>query len=228
MNLEILYEDNHLIAVNKPAGILVQGDISEEENLMDKVKKYLKEKYKKEGNVFLGLIHRLDRNVSGIVLFAKTSKGASRLSEQFRNHTVEKIYHAWVEGKPPQQTDTLKHFLVKDENKNKTEVFEKEVVGSQYAELTYEITPHPSLSNTGCWTNKEVTFLKVKLGTGRSHQIRAQLAHIGCPIVGDVKYGASKALSDQSILLSATELRFDTATEPKRVSLVAPLPQLNI
>lgn len=227
MNLEILYEDNHLIAVNKPAGILVQGDISGEENLMDEVKKYLKEKYKKEGNVFLGLIHRLDRNVSGIVLFAKTSKGASRLSEQFRNHKVEKIYHAWVEGRPPKGSDTLEHHLVKDENKNKTTVHQEEIPGSQHAELSYEIVKHSVFNNLNVSTcHVDASLLKIKLGTGRSHQIRAQLAFIGCPIVGDVKYGSSKVLPDQSIALRATSLSFDTATEQKKITLNIPKPNL--
>jgi len=210
MTLEVLYEDNHLIAVNKPAGMLVQED------LLPEVKKYLKEKYQKPGNVFLGLIHRLDRNVSGIVLLAKTSKGASRLSEQFRLHTIEKIYHAWVEGVPQPSKGILRHFLSKNEHANKTKVFEKEVPDSQYAELSYELVK----------TEGDFSLVKVYLKTGRSHQIRAQLAHIGCPIVGDVKYGAKKALPDQSLKLVATELHFDTATEGKREVIKLPVPNL--
>ncbi len=135
MKLQVLYEDNHLIAVNKPAGMLTQGDDSGEVSLMDEVRNYLKEKYQKRGNVFLGLLHRLDRNVSGIVLFAKTSKGASRLSEQFRNHTIKKIYHAWVEGIPKNQKAVLKNYLIKDEPKNKTTVNYTKVPGSDYADL---------------------------------------------------------------------------------------------
>jgi 23S rRNA pseudouridine1911/1915/1917 synthase len=210
MTPNVLYEDNHLIAVNKPAGILVQ------EELLPLVKNYLKEKYQKPGNVFLGLIHRLDRNVSGIVLLAKTSKGASRLSEQFRLHTIEKIYHAWVEGIPKEKKGTLKHFLLKDEKTNKTSVHEKEIPGSQDAELSYEVVK----------TEGNHSLLKIYLKTGRSHQIRAQLSHIGCPIVGDVKYGASKALPDQSLKLVATELHFDTATEGKRQVITIPVPML--
>jgi 23S rRNA pseudouridine1911/1915/1917 synthase len=210
MQLHVLYEDNHLIAVNKPAGVLVQ------EELIPMVKEYLKDKYKKPGNVFLGLIHRLDRNVSGIVLLAKTSKGAARLSEQFREHTTQKIYHAWVEGIPKQPRTTLKNYVIKDEQKNFTSVFDTEVPGSLDAELSYEVVK----------TEGDFSLLKINLATGRSHQIRAQLAHIGCPIVGDIKYGAKKALPDQSLKLIATELRFATATEDKEIVLAVPLPTL--
>jgi len=200
--IKVLYEDNHLIAVFKPAGVLVQGDETGDKCLMDEVKKYLKEKYKKPGNVFLGLLHRLDRPVSGIVLFAKTSKGASRLSEQFRNHTVKKVYYALAEKAPKQKSGTLIHYLKKDEKRNYTTVFDKPTDGALKAELDYEVV--------------DKNILKIHLKTGRSHQIRSQLAHIGCPIVGDVKYGAKKALLDGSIPLCATELSFETATTKER------------
>lgn len=206
MEAEVLYEDNHLIAVKKPAGMLIQ------EELLPLVKKYLKNKYQKPGNVFLGLLHRLDRNVSGIVLLAKTSKGASRLSEQFRDHTTEKIYHALVEGVPKSPKGTLKNYLVKDEKANKVAVFDTEGPGSLYAELSYEVVK----------TEGTTSLLKIYLKTGRPHQIRAQLSHIGCPIVGDVKYGATKAFPDQSLKLMATELHFDTATEGKRQIIKIP------
>ncbi|MSR71309.1 MAG: RluA family pseudouridine synthase [Candidatus Taylorbacteria bacterium] len=217
MKLEVLYEDNHLIAVEKPAGVLTQGDESGEKSLLEYVKEYLKEKHKKEGNVFLGLLHRLDRNVSGVVLFAKTSKGASRLSEQFRNHTVRKIYHALVEGTLKDKKGILKNYLIKDEIKNKTSVYDKEIAGSQYAELSYEIleTKH-SVFGVG-----EASLVKIELKTGRSHQIRAQFSYIGHPIIGDVKYGASGALPDQSIKLSAVELHFETATGTSPVSITS-------
>ncbi len=215
MEIKVLYEDNHLIAVEKPAGVLVQ------EELLPGVKAYIKEKYQKPGNVFLGLIHRLDRNVSGIILFAKTSKGASRLSEQFREHSNQKIYHAWVEGVPKQATATLKNYLLKNEEKNVTKVFDKEVPGSQYAELSYEVIKSEEHPEFGM-----CTLVKVILKTGRSHQIRAQLSYIGCPIVGDVKYGAQKALPDQSLKLVATELHFDTATETMRQVITLPVPEL--
>ncbi len=214
MDMQILYEDNHLIAVYKPAGILVQGDRSGEQCLMDEVKQYLKEKYEKSGNVFLGLIHRLDRNVSGIVLFAKTSKGASRLSEQFREHTVEKIYHAVVVGRPKQPKQILQHWLVKDENKNKTTVYDRQVAGSALAELAYEVVE----------SNGNYSLLKIKLGTGRSHQIRAQLAFIGFPLVGDIKYGALVVLPNQEIALSATSLSFGLATKEERKTINVEVP----
>ncbi len=215
MSLKVLYEDNHLIAVYKPAGVLVQGDKSGDMCLMDEVKNYLKEKYNKPGNVFLGLIHRLDRNVQGIVLFAKTSKGASRLSEQWREHSVEKIYHAVVVGKPPMGKDRLAHWLVKDENKNKTTVYDQQVAGSQLAELFYEIIQ----------SNGNYSLLKIKLGTGRSHQIRSQLAFIGCPIVGDAKYGSAEKLPDQAIGLAATSLSFDLATGEERKTIDVAIPK---
>jgi 23S rRNA pseudouridine1911/1915/1917 synthase len=214
MSVTVLYEDNHLIAVYKPAGVLVQGDKSGDASLMDNVKEYLKNKYQKPGNVFLGLVHRLDRNVQGVVLFAKTSKGASRLSEQFRQHTVEKIYHAVVIGKPSQQKGVLTHWLVKDENKNKTTVYDKQVKGSQPAELFYEVVK----------SNGKHALLKIRLGTGRSHQIRSQLAFIGCPIAGDVKYGSKEVLPDHEIALAATSLGFDLATGEGRKTIKAEIP----
>ncbi len=162
MDLKVLYEDNHLIAVFKPVGVLTQGDITGDRCLMDEVKSYLKEKYKKPGNVFLGLLHRLDRPASGIVLFAKTSKGASRLSEQFRNRTIEKTYHALVLGRPKQNKGNLVDFLKKgDTGKPKR------------AELDYEV-----ISSGG-----KYSLLKINLKTGRFHQIRNQLELLGHPIV---------------------------------------------
>ena len=215
MPLKILYEDNHLIAVFKPSGVLVHADKSGEPTLMDEVKYYLKQKYHKTGKVFLGLLHRLDRNVQGIILFAKTSKGAARLSEQFRNHTIEKIYHAVVEGKPRKETETLVHYLTKDESKNKTTVNSKQTLGSQVAELSYEVVK----------SNGKYSLLKIKLGTGRPHQIRAQLAEIGCPIVGDIKYGAKGQLADHELALAATSLSFVTATGEQRQNLHVSIPK---
>ena len=211
----VLYEDNHLIAVLKPAGVLVQGDNSGDESLLETTKAYLKTKYGKPGNVFLGLIHRLDRNVSGIVLFAKTSKGASRLSEQFRLHTVEKIYHAWVEGSVERSTATLSHFLAHQEKNNKTKVYDHETHGADYAELSWEVVERAT----------DKTLLKIRLKTGRHHQIRAQLAHAGHPILGDVKYGAHHAFPDQHLALYATELHFDTATSGERKVITIPVPK---
>ncbi|OGH88092.1 MAG: hypothetical protein A3J93_05565 [Candidatus Magasanikbacteria bacterium RIFOXYC2_FULL_42_28] len=202
MTIQVIYEDNHLVAVFKPAGVLVQGDETGDKCLMDEVKKYLKEKYQKPGNVFLGMLHRLDRPVSGIVLFAKTSKGASRLSEQFRAHTITKIYTALVEGIPREKSATLVHYLLKDKNKNIVEVFDKPTTGALRAELNYQVIKH--------FNGR--ALLEIILKTGRSHQIRSQLKTIGCPIVGDVKYGGPKWQYPSEIALCATELAFKLAT----------------
>ena len=212
MDIKVLYEDNHLIAVYKPAGILVQGDKSGDISMIEEVKMYIKDKYQKPGNVFLGLVHRLDRNVDGIVLFAKTSKGASRISEQFRNHSVKKEYHAWVHGdfinkkindnnvndnkenssneiSSNNPRTTLINYLRHDENMNLSEVFDQSTAGADIAELSYELVK----TEEGLSKSKPEKFslLKVILKTGRHHQIRAQLSHIGHPIVGDSKYGST-------------------------------------
>jgi len=165
-------------------------------------KKYLKEKYHKPGQVFLGLLHRLDRPVSGVVLFAKTSKGAARLSEQIRTHKVEKIYNALIEGKLKNKKGTLINWILKNEKTNKVQVFDKETKDALYAELSYEVLKEKDGKS----------LVKIILKTGRPHQIRAQFAHLGHPLVGDVKYGAKEALKDQSIALSAVSLTFKTAT----------------
>jgi 23S rRNA pseudouridine1911/1915/1917 synthase len=214
MNIRVLYEDNHLIAVYKPAGVLVQGDKSGDISMIEEVKMYIKQKYEKPGNVFLGLIHRLDRNVDGIVLFAKTSKGASRISEQFRNHTVKKEYHAWVHGIIKEKNAMLVNFLKHDENHNLAEVFDEEIAGADRAELAYDLIK----------TEGEFSLLKIVLKTGRHHQIRAQLSHLGHPIVGDNKYGSTLKLPEQRIALTATSLSFETATtkEQKVVALEIP------
>ncbi|PIT88653.1 MAG: RNA pseudouridine synthase [Candidatus Magasanikbacteria bacterium CG10_big_fil_rev_8_21_14_0_10_36_32] len=202
MSVKVLYEDNHLIAVFKPSGVLVQGDKTGDVCLMDEVKEYLKEKYKKQGNVFLGLLHRLDRPVSGIILFSKTSKGASRLSEQIRNHKIKKEYQALVEGNLKKSKDILINYLLHDEKTNKTQVLNKEKTGAQYAELDYEVLEK----------RKKNTLLKINLKTGRHHQIRIQLSQIGHPIVGDKKYGAKTPYQEGQIALCAVSLTFQTAT----------------
>jgi 23S rRNA pseudouridine1911/1915/1917 synthase len=214
VDLKILYEDNHLIAVYKPAGILVQEDKTGDSSLLDQVRYYLKNKYHKPGKVFLGLVHRLDRPVSGVIIFGKTSKGAARLSEQFREHTVEKIYHAVVCGRPTKNTETIVHHIVKDENKNKVKIYDSPTKDSKDAELTYEVIQ----------SNLKYSLLKIQLGTGRSHQIRAQLSTIGHPIVGDVKYGAPEPLPDKSLALCATSLEFNTATGEDRIKLETEIP----
>lgn len=211
--LNVIYEDNHLIAVVKPAGLLTQGDKTGDESLLEQVREYLKNKYKKPGNVFVGLVHRLDRNVSGIVLFAKTSKGASRLSEQIRNHEVDKIYTATVEGIVSPTKGKLEHYLDKDEGLNKVQISDKPIQGYKKVVLEFEVLSQFTIHNT------PVTSLKIHLETGRSHQIRAQLAHIGHPILGDIKYGSNKKLPDNRIDLTASELTFKTATGDKEIKL---------
>ncbi len=214
MKLKILYEDNHLIAVYKPAGILTQSNESRGLNLMGEVKKHLKERYKKPGNVFLGLLHRLDRPVSGVILFAKTSKGASRLSEQFRNQTIEKIYHALVIGKPKQKRGMLIHFLKKDKKIKRMLIFENKKPGTKIAKLFYEVIA----------SNNKYSLLKIQIKTGKFHQIRVQLSSIDCPVLGDLKYGAPFALPDRSIALSATSLSFQTATKNEKKQISVPIP----
>lgn len=205
--LHILYEDNHVIAVFKLAGVLVQADDSGDICLMDQVKQHLKDVYHKPGNVFLGLIHRLDRPVAGIVIFGKTSKGASRLSAQFRDRSVSKTYHALVEGELSHHKDVLVHFISKDRDKNKVTVYDHEMMGASRAELSYEV----------CESGHGVSLVQVVLKTGRPHQIRSQFAHIGHPLVGDVKYGARTSLPDRSIALVASSLAFDTPVGGERV-----------
>ncbi len=208
--IQVLYEDNHVIAVVKPAGMLAQGDKTGDESMIDEVKKYLKEKYKKPGNVFVGLLHRLDRPVSGIMLFAKTSKGASRLSEQFRNHQIEKIYHAIVIGKPKVQRGVLVNVLKKSGRRASTES-----AGGKEAVLYYEVIT----------SNQKYSLLKIKIDTGKFHQIRAQLSAAGFPILGDVKYGGQKWEDEKSIALCATNITFKTATGEKTIRLSTTTPK---
>lgn len=214
MEIKVLYEDNHLIAVYKPAGILVQGDKSGDISLLDAVKAFLKRKYNKLGNVFLGLIHRLDRNVDGIVLFAKTSKGASRISEQFRRHSIEKVYHAWVHGVVKDNSRVLVNFLRHDADQNYTSVFDKEMIDSDRSELAFELVR----------TEGDFSLLKVVLKTGRQHQIRAQLSHIKHPVVGDTKYGSSIILPEKRMMLTATSLKFVTATTEQVKTITIEIP----
>ena len=194
----VLYEDNHIIIVNKPACIPVQEDKTQDTSLVDIVKQYVKEKYAKPGEVFLGVIHRLDRPVSGIVVFAKTSKALVRLNEMMKNRQIEKTYWAVVKNKPPKLEDTLTHYLTRNESKNKSFVYSEERPGTVKAELTYHL-----ISNA-----ENYYLLEVELHTGRHHQIRAQLAAIHCPIKGDLKYGAPRSNANGSIHLHAHRIKF--------------------
>lgn len=220
--VKIIYEDNHLIAALKPAGVLTQGDKTGDVSLFDEIKKYLKEKYKKPGNVFLGLLHRIDRPVSGIVLFAKTSKGASRLSEQFRNRKIEKTYHAIVLGKPKNNKGVLTNNLIKDKKLKKSRAsfaYQFGRIGKSY--LYYEVIK----------SNDKYSLLKIKIDTGKFHQIRAQLSAAGFSILGDVKYPpagrqvAGKWHNLRAIALCATKLSFMSATGEKRINLKIGLPE---
>ncbi len=210
--LQVLYEDNHLIAVHKPGGMLVQGDISRETSLMDMVRDYIKKKYNKPGKAFVGLVHRLDRPVSGVVLFARTSKSASRLSEQWRQRSITKIYWALVHGKMKSPSGHLSSYL---EKRGKG----VSLVGWKNRESREAVLSYRTLV-----VNRNLSLLEINLHTGRKHQIRAQLGAEGCPIVGDVKYGATDRLDDKTICLLAKSLTFMHPTRPETVHIEAPAP----
>lgn len=216
--LQVLYEDNHLIAINKPAGLAVQGDESGDRHLLDEVEEYLRLKYKKPGKAFVGLIHRLDRPVSGIVLLAKTSKGLSRMNEQFRNKEPKKIYHAVTHSLPDTENGTLIHWLGKDSKTHRALTYAQQRPGTKNAVLHYQL-----LKRVG-----EKFLFEIQLETGRFHQIRAQLAKVGAPIVGDVKYGASKPLPDRSIALHAQCLDFTHPVTGENHKIVAAYPPTQV
>jgi len=195
---QVLMEDNHLLVVNKPPGLLVQGDETGDTPLVELAKDYIKEKYKKPGAVFLGVVHRLDRPVSGVVVFARTSKALARMNELFRSRRTSKHYWAITDGKPSASEGTLVHWLVKDAQLNKTTAYAREKAGALRAELSYAVK-----EVKGGYRLLEVTPI-----TGRPHQIRVQLASLGCPIIGDVKYGSGVQTGDGSIGLHARRLEF--------------------
>lgn len=216
--MEVVYEDNHIIVVNKSSSEIVQGDKTGDESLSDTIKQYLKEKYAKPGNVFLGVVHRLDRPVSGLVVFAKTSKALARLNEMFRNGEVKKIYWAIVKQRPEVEEGELMHYLVRNEKQNKSYAYDREVKDSKKAVLHYRLI--------GCSQN--YSLLEVELKTGRHHQIRCQLAKIGCPIKGDLKYGFPRSNPDGSISLVARRISFIHPVSKKPIELTAPLPSDNL
>jgi len=213
VRLSVLFEDNHCLAVNKPPRLLTVGDITGEPTLFDAAKAYIKQKYNKPGDVFLGVVHRLDRPVSGVVLFARTSKGAARLSAQFRDRDLQKTYIALVEGRPPQREETIVHWLRKNHDTNVVSVVPPNSPDAQRAELSYRV-----IANRG-----DQTLVEVFPKTGRSHQIRVQLAAIGTPIVGDGKYG-STTKREGTICLHAAALEFEHPTTKETIVVEAALP----
>src|SRR6476620_9841899 len=213
-NLQILHEDNHIIVINKRVGDIVQGDKTGDKPLSEVVKEYIKEKYNKPGEVFLGVVHRLDRPTTGIVVFARTSKALERMNALFSNRETSKTYWAVVKNKPPKDQDTLVHYLKRNEKNNTSKAHLKEVPESKTASLDYKI--FKVLDN--------YFALEINLHTGRHHHIRAQLAAIGCPIKGDIKYGFDRSNPDGGIHLHARQLTFVHPVSKEPIAIVAPTP----
>lgn len=210
----ILHEDNHLIAINKESSEIVQGDRTGDTTMPDTIKIYLKDKYNKPGNVFCGVIHRLDRPTSGVILFARTSKGLERMNKQFRDKETSKTYWAILENKPPNTEGTLINYLKKNEKQNKSYVTSKDTKGSKEAILSYRLIS----------SSERYHLVEVKLETGRHHQIRAQFSKIGCCIKGDLKYGGKRSNQDGSICLHSRVLEFNHPTTKEPIKITAPIP----
>ena len=216
--MEVIYEDNHLIAVNKNCHEIVQGDQTGDMPLSDKLKGYLKEKYAKPGNVFVGVTHRLDRPVTGVVLFARTSKALARMNEMFRDGTVKKTYWAIVKNCPPEPENTLTHWLVRNEKQNKSYAYPTERPDAKKAILHYRLIAK----------SDRYYLLEIIIETGRHHQIRCQLAHIGCPIKGDLKYGAERSNPDGGISLHARSVEFTHPVSKEIIHITADPPADNL
>ena len=216
--MTVVYEDNHIIIVNKSASEIIQGDKTGDVPLSETVKQYLKEKYHKPGNVFIGVTHRLDRPVSGLVVFAKTSKALSRLNEMFKNSEVKKTYWAIVKQTPAETEGELVNYLVRNEKQNKSYAYDTEKPGSKKAILHYRLIAR----------SDNYSLLEVDLKTGRHHQIRCQLAKMGCPIKGDLKYGFPRSNPDGSICLHARRVRFVHPVSKELIDVVAPVPSDNL
>ena len=212
--MNVLYEDNHIIIINKKAGEIVQGDKTGDKSLCDTMKAFLKEKYAKPGNVFVGLPHRLDRPVSGVVVFAKTSKALERLNRMFSEGSVKKIYWAMTKEKPQQPEADIDSWILRNEKMNKSFSYPKEVKGAKRALLHYRQID----------ASQNYNLIEVELKTGRHHQIRCQLSSIGCPIKGDLKYGAQRSNPDGSISLHARHIEFTHPVSKEPISITAPLP----
>ncbi len=212
--MEILYEDNHLIIVNKACSEIVQGDKTGDASLIDKLKAYIKKKYNKPGSVFLGLVHRLDRPTSGIVIFARTSKALSRMNKLFKEKNIKKIYWALVDNAPPKDEDTLVHYVKKNQQKNKSFAYDTEKSGTKKASLTYRLIGR----------TKRFFLLEIELHTGRHHQIRTQLAKIGLHIKGDLKYGFPRSNPDGGIHLHARQVEFIHPVNKEPLVIIADPP----
>ncbi|MFT5666808.1 MAG: 23S rRNA pseudouridine1911/1915/1917 synthase [Vicingaceae bacterium] len=212
---QVIFEDNHLLAVNKPSGMLSQGDRTKDAPISELAKQYIKEKYKKPGEVYLGLPHRIDRPTSGLLLLAKTSKALARLNKMFQDKEIQKTYWAVVKNRPEKDEDTLVHFLVRNSERNKSTAHKKEIEGSKRAELSYKVKL--SLDN--------YHLLEIYPKTGRHHQIRSQLAAIGSPIKGDIKYGFDRTNSDASIHLHARSIAFIHPVSKEKQKISAPAPK---
>jgi 23S rRNA pseudouridine1911/1915/1917 synthase len=216
--MQVIYEDNHIIIVNKESGEIVQGDKTGDIPLSETVKAYIKEKYAKPGAVFLGVVHRLDRPVSGLVVFARTSKAISRLNDMFRNGEVHKTYWAIVQQRPEHEDGTLENWLVRNEKQNKSYAYQREVPNSKKAILKYRMIGQ----------SERYYLLEVNLLTGRHHQIRCQLAAMGCPIKGDLKYGAKRSNPDGSISLLAHRVEFIHPVSKQHIVVESPIPEDNL
>ena len=212
--MQVLYEDNHIIVVYKQSGEIIQGDKTGDKPLSETIKAWIKEKYAKPGNVFLGVVHRLDRPVSGLVVFAKTSKALSRLNDMFRNGEVKKTYWAMVQTAPDVREATLTNWLVRNEKQNKSYAYDHDVPNSKQAILKYKTIGH----------TERYTLLEINLLTGRHHQIRCQLAAIGCPVKGDLKYGARRSNPDGSISLLSHKVEFIHPVSKEKIVVTSPLP----
>ena len=215
MKTQILYEDNHILIINKNVGQLVQGDKTGDKSLLELLKSFIKERDQKPGNVFLGLAHRIDRPTSGLVIYAKTSKALSRLTQMIKNREIKKIYGAIVPKEIIPQSQTLTHYLKKNEKNNKAIVYNKETDGAKKAILNYQIIK----------TLDNYMLLEIDLQTGRHHQIRAQLSKIGVPIKGDLKYGAPRSNPDGGISLHARNLEFIHPVSKEQIKITAPTPK---
>ena len=216
--MKIVYEDNHVIIASKRSGEIVQGDKTGDRTLADDVKEYIKEKYAKPGNVFLGVTHRLDRPVWGLVVFAKTSKALARLNDMFRNGEVHKTYWAICQNAPAEPEATLTHWITRNEKQNKSYAYDREVPGSKKAVLHYRTISR----------SEHYTLVEIELMTGRHHQIRCQLAKIGCPIKGDLKYGARRSNPDGSISLLARKVEFIHPVSKERICVESQVPDENL